>query len=191
MDRLSAPAQDLMESCPSEELARTLLQRLDLDSGCFLLDLSPPERDLLHEHFQGGIRLDFEASDLEVEGPHEIQLPLFLEEELGSISKGAVASAGAPCALAHDQLEGLKDPAARFKRAVLRFQLSHALFLLEDRNRKSVKTCIRFARRTVESVDRLFGSPSLPKKSLYRLLFLLQSWLGHRCEWLGDFEAAA
>jgi tetratricopeptide (TPR) repeat protein len=166
------------------DAVRIVLDRLNVDSDGRLLELDRGELDQLYRQVdaiaQGGPDRQGLAEDDR------------LYELLAAASEGRgdPALAAALCVLAHDRRMGDEDPRSRYVRVVLRWQLGHALFLMAEKDEENLRRCLRLVRGSLRQAEALWRAEGVSRDSFFSLIFELQSWLGHRHEALGEYQAA-
>ena len=162
-----------------------VLDRLDVDSDGRLLALEGDELDRLYWSVDARVREDPHLRDLAQDDR--------LQELLATASEGRgdPALAAALYALVHDRRAGKENPRSRYVRVVLRWQLGHALFLMAENDEENLRRCLRLARGSLRQTEALWRAEGVSKDAFLSLIFELQSWIGHRHEALGEYQAAA
>ncbi|MES1240039.1 MAG: hypothetical protein ABUT39_00330, partial [Acidobacteriota bacterium] len=180
--------ETLASRCTAEELAKAVLDRLDLE-GEPLLDLATSDQARLRCLLENAARERLSRLDLPPEERDRIHQHPFLLAEVVFEGEGHLHPAAALYALAHEATVG-KDTFSLYEAVLLRFKLGNAMLLLDSRPDQR-RRCIGLVRKAVELAEAMRASERAPRDALRALALEVRIWLGCRLEESGDLEDAA
>lgn len=178
----------LAARCTAEELAAAILERLDLEADP-LLDLELSDQARLRGFLESAARDRLGSLDLSPEERERIHQHPFLLAEVVFEGEGHLRPAAALYALAHEATVG-KDTFSLYEAVLLRFKLGNAMHLLDSKPDHR-RRCIGLVRQGIELAETLRASERAPRDALRALTLEVRIWLGCRLEESGDLDSAA
>lgn len=180
--------QALLACQDAEELAATVVERLDLD-GDRLLDVDAIDLPPLRERLESAARQKLSCLEIPEDERERVCKHPFLLAEVAFEGQGDLCSALALYALIHDGRVG-KDTFSLYEEVLLRFKVGNAS-LLRDERPEYRRRCVGLVRQAAELADILGARSEVPREALRALSLEIWIWLGHRQEELGDLQIAA
>ena len=172
----------------AEELAATVLERLDLD-GDRLLDVDAIDLPPLRERLERAARQKLASLEMPEDERERVCKHPFLLAEVAFEGQGDLRSALALYALIHDGRVG-KDTFSLYEEVLFRFKVGNVSLLLDERPEYR-RRCVELVRQAADLADILSGRSEAPREALRALTLEIWIWLGHRQEELGDLQVAA
>ena len=180
----------LVEGCSIEDLAATVLQRLN-PAGERLLLMEYADVLQVCYRLQDAAAEDLGSLDLPEGERRTLRQSALLLSEIVFEGQGRLALAAALYALGHDEKSPGEDDATRFERTVLRFKLGHVLSCMGTPQTREWRAAVEILQSASRLAKGLQPSLAVPEEALRELRSVIQTRLGTCHEDQGEPKVAA